>query len=419
MDFEIVSTKGNVFIYSNLTNHFTKNGEIVDLSHLKNLWISPSKEIVTPFDEQDYSSLKKGKQIKTLKLFLGYNCNYNCGYCIQKQEQLKSPAPKKEDVDALLTKFDDLGFEIGARTTIQLWGGEPFVYLKTLQYLIPKLRAKYPNTAIWTISNGSLMNQHILDMLVENRIYLTFSHDGQGYFVRGEDPLKDPDKQAIWRKTVETYKENELRFSINAVISQYNSDLFALQDYLIEKLSPNFKLSFEGVVVAHTKTSVEFTQFPKKAREQLEYSIQRAFFEEPESLVTAALLQRIQLFLGMVSNQADAMTIYGRCNAIKGNSLTVDFKGNVLSCHNASSTRQYVGTLDDYENICMDKFTHWSRRPKCPDCLVLDLCRGNCIRDTAESHISGCPVQEMFHTMLFKTAFTLMTGETIKQIKAI
>lgn len=419
MDFEITTSEGEVFRYNNLTNRLTKNDELVCLDHVKGLIMKPQTNIVEPFDEKDHPSLSKGKYIKWLRLFLGYNCNYHCGYCTQTVEQLSSPVPSKEKVDALFKKLDDTGIKVDEKAIIQLWGGEPFVYLKTLKYLIPELRKRYPKAHIWTISNGSLMNQSILEFLLENKIHLSFSHDGPAYFLRGEDPLKDPKLQKIWRKTAETYLQNDLNFGINTVISQYNADLFEVQDYLFKNIMEGVRMNFEGVVVAHTQNSVEFTHFQKEARDKLERSINRAFFEEPESMVTFALLQGMQKFLGMVSQQASAMTIMGRCNTAMKTVLTVDFDGNIFSCHNASSTRQYVGTLDDYDGIDMDKFTHWSRRPQCPDCLVLDYCRGNCIRDDAEAHRRGCPVQKMFFTMLFKAAFKLMTGQTVAAIKPL
>ena len=199
----------------------------------------------------------KRRQIVKLRIHVGQNCNYRCSFCTQFDSKFSSAVVKKDGVDQFFKMLDAAGIELTEKCRIELWGGEPLIYWKTLKILIPELRRRCPDANIWTISNGSLMREEILDFFIKHRVTLTFSHDAQAYFLRGKDPLDDPQMLQMCREVARRYEEANLSFGLNVVISQHNCDLQKIEAFFTEKL-PGVSYGFEGVVNALTDNAVQF-----------------------------------------------------------------------------------------------------------------------------------------------------------------
>lgn len=422
MKFRIINIDGSEWTYNNLLNKIEPLDGSKDFTEVyKQIINAPTRTTkVEPFDTQDFASLHKDKNLKKLRIQLGLNCNYKCSFCIQgSRRDFQTPVVLEDGINAFFQKMDDTGIELHDFGKIELWGGEPLVYLKSLQYLLPRLRERYPNANLKTISNGTLITPSTLAMLLDYKVNLVFSHDAQAYFLRGKDPLDDPEMRRMWMACFNAYTLNNLYFGINTVVSQYNADLFAIQEFFAEKLSPEVPFGFEGVVMAHAPNSVEFTHFPKDKAELLKKSIFKAVLEQPESHVGQALNFRMMTLLRALIYQTPSDCFAARCDTTDSDVLGVDLFGNVLSCHNVHPSDQSIGRLDDYSNIHCDKFTHWSRRNNCPQCPYLVSCKGACMRNDDKLHHEGCAVQKMFHGYLFECAWAMLTGSFASKIELL
>lgn len=425
MLFKIKTYDNTIWTYDNMTNRIESlSGCTNNIEAVKDCFPYRGPKTEAPRisrDERYVKFLGKSRDIRKLRIQLGINCNYKCSFCIQAQEEarLSSPVVHGEKLVNFMRQLEKAKLKFDKLKKIELWGGEPLVYWKTLKELIPMLREKFPEVEISTVSNGTLMTEEILDFFIKHRISLTFSHDAQAYFLRGPDPLDDPKMVEMWKKVYQRYREANLRFGINVVISQYNADLFAIQDFFAEKIDPGLSFGFEGVVIAHSPNAVPFTRFPKEAQEKLRESIFHAIVFDPNSNVGLALRRRVVGWLTRLVNEVPASTIRGRCDATDPHVLGVDMFGNVLSCHNVSPTEQTMGTLDDYGNVKVDKFDHWSVRPNCPDCHVLNGCQGNCMRNDAVAHKASCDVERMFHGFIFEAVWFLLTARRIVSIEPV
>ena len=58
-----------------------------------------------------------------------------------------------------------------------------------------QLHKKYPEAKFSVITNGSLINQEIIDFIQKYNFSVSISHDGIGQKTRGPDPLEDTDKK--------------------------------------------------------------------------------------------------------------------------------------------------------------------------------------------------------------------------------
>ena len=422
MRFEITNTNGGVWIYDNQTNHIESlSGQPSNIDSCKEYFkYTGDKTAVEPFSRNEDSKHKKSKDIKKLRIQLGLNCNYKCSFCLQASDKtLKTPAVVGDGIDRFFEMMDDAGIVVRPDAKIELWGGEPLVYWKTIKQFAPMLRERYPDCTLSTVSNGTLMNENILSFFLDNKIDITFSHDAQAYFLRGADPLDDPKMRSMWLKTHEEYKKNNLSFGINTVISQYNANLFDIQKFFEERLSKEIGFGFEGVVIAHTPNAIPFTKFPKREAELLRQSIFKAIVFDQESNVGRALHRRANGLIARIVNKVPANTIGGRCDVMNPHVLGVDMYGSVLTCHNVDPTEQSVGHLNDYQHINLNKFDHWSVRKKCPSCLVLNGCQGNCMRNNEFFHNASCDVEYMFHGFIFEAVWFLLTGSEIATVREV
>ena len=411
MKFHIKNKDGSEWLYDNITSKVVSlSGNLTTAEKAKEFGLEK------PFVGNNSLGCKSNL-IKKLRIQLGLKCNYKCSFCLQAHLASDEKMDKPEDVYLFFKKLDDSGLTIDSNAKIELWGGEPLVYIKLLKTLIPELRSRYPNAVISMISNGTLLTKSITDFLLEYRVRLTLSHDGQAYFLRGPDPLNDETILKNWLSAFERYRENNLGFGINTVISQYNADLFDIQDFFAKTLSPEVPFGFEGVVVAHAPNTVQFTHFPSRERELLRASIKRAVFLEPESKVAEALNGRLIKTLSSLAYGYDMTKSVGRCDVLNAHTIGVDLKGRLLSCHNVSGGNESTGTIENYKDQKFTCFTLWQNRPNCKNCIVLIGCKGNCPRDSLESHINSCDAQKMFHGFIFESAWTLFTGSEIDYVK--
>lgn len=425
MLFKITTHDNTVWTYDNMTNHIESlSGCPNNIEAVKDCFPYDGPKDEAPRISRDERYVRfqgKSRNIRKLRILLGINCNYKCSFCLQGKEgvNLSSPVVRGEKLANFMRLLVQAELNFDNLKKVELWGGEPLVYWKSIKELVPILREKFPDVEISMISNGTLITDEILDFLVKHKVELTFSHDAQAYFLRGPDPLDNPKMVEMWKKVYRRYKEAGLSFGVNVVISQYNADLFAIQDFFAQKIDPGLNFGFEGVVIAHTPNAIPFTKFPKEAYDKLRRSIFRAIVEEPTSNVGVAFRHYVVDWLKRLVNKVPANTIRGRCDATNPHVLGVDMFGNVLSCHNVSMTEQTIGTLVEYDKVKMDKFDHWSVRHFCPDCYVLNGCQGNCVRNDAFAHKASCQVECMFHGFIFEAVWFLLTNKTIASIEAI
>ena len=131
-----------VFYYNNETNELKDSmGNMFQFpQNSNNTWQTLTQEEFKPFDKD--RPLKKSKDIVVLKIQLGLSCNYSCDYCSQKFVE-RAPETSKKDIDAFLEKLDVLNFDERKGLKIEFWGGEPFVYWKTLKPLAEALLDRF------------------------------------------------------------------------------------------------------------------------------------------------------------------------------------------------------------------------------------------------------------------------------------
>ena len=124
--FKIICHDGKVLEYDNQTSV-----------------LSGYNKLVRPLEFRVFDmDTSKSNDLSVVKIQLGLNCNYSCDYCNQRfvphAEQTNS-----DDVQPFLDKLPDW-LKPSSQVRFEFWGGEPFVYWKTLKPLAEALRKLYP-----------------------------------------------------------------------------------------------------------------------------------------------------------------------------------------------------------------------------------------------------------------------------------
>ena len=215
--------------YDNSTSRLTyENGELV----------VPREEFGSAFTHPKMDAGKRNLQ--KIKIQLGLKCNYSCEYCSQRfvprnaddSTQESGELENPEQIEKFISKFEGLDVN-GEELKFEMWGGEPFLYFAKMKMITERLHAKYPHATYSVITNGSLLNQEILDFIKKYDFAVSISHDGSGQQTRGPDPMADPEKRK-WLLKLRDERIPEHKFSVNAMVHKDNESRASVQSWILE-----------------------------------------------------------------------------------------------------------------------------------------------------------------------------------------
>lgn len=221
------------------TESFIDYDQLTNIIDIPELPVQPRK-----FGEFDVQNIGKSRNVNTLKIQMGFACNYSCSYCLQATAALSPEVNVLDDTHTFLRKLDN--WLIGSPSRIEFWGGEPLVYWSRLKILVPTLRDKFPDAEFVMITNGSLLNKERNDFIIKYNIGIGLSHDGEAHTkIRGKDPLTDP-TTFKWINDLVTRHNDMLSF--NCVLSKGNTNFGDIETYIKSFFDVDIHVGLEGVV---------------------------------------------------------------------------------------------------------------------------------------------------------------------------
>lgn len=423
MIFEIQATRfedgdTQTFFYDNMANVLKdSDGNIFEYpqDQMPQHGLKPYKS----FDKN--RPLKKSKLISHLKIQMGLSCNYSCDYCSQKFVE-RQPETSKKDIDVFMEKLNVLHFDEDVGLRIEFWGGEPFVYWKTMKPLAEAIAEKFdgwktkPQFSV--ITNGSILTDEIIDWLMMMDFAVSISHDGPGQHVRGPDPFDDPEQKerilSFYRMMTRLGKS----FSFNSMLNSKNQSRKEIYDWFVNLTGDENVILGEGSMVdAYDEEGISYSLITKQ--EHFDFR-QRAFGElygTEGQIGFRAQLGKIDDFITGVLSHRESKYLGQKCGMDDEHTLSVDLRGNVMTCQNVSSLEiskngesHHGGNLEDYAKVELKSVTHWSNRKECPECPVLHICKGACMFLDEKFWDVSCSNAYSDNVALFAAAFTAMTN---------
>lgn len=420
MLFEIHAEKSSedttIFYYDNETNILKHiDGNVYEYTDIQE---HPAIPYVS-FDKNH--PLKKSKLIKLLKIQMGLSCNYSCDYCSQKFVE-RAPETSKKDIDAFMEKLNVLEFSEQEGLKIEFWGGEPFVYWKTMKPLVETMFDKFSTWKVKpifsVITNGSILTDEIIDWLMQYNFTVAISHDGPGQSVRGPDPFDDPEQKERLLGFYRMMTNLKKQFSFNSMLNSKNTSRLAIYKWFVELTGDEDVIIGEGSIVdAYDEDGVSSSLNTKKDHFDFRRQAFGELYQTEGDIGFVGVLQKIAGFIQDVLSHTHSKYLGQKCGMDDSNVLAIDLRGNVMTCQNVSAVEtahngesHYGGNLDDYDNVELKSATHWSNRKECSSCPVLHVCKGSCMFLDKKYWDISCANAYSDNVVLFAAAIHQMTG---------
>jgi len=420
MIFEVLAEKNSndkkMFFYDNELNTLkSEDGIIYKLEDYK---VMEGQEHSQAFSKDD--PLKKSKLIRKLKIQMGLSCNYSCDYCSQKFVE-RPPETSKKDIDSFMQMLEVLEFDEKKGLSIEFWGGEPFVYWKTMKPLAEAILEKFSHwknpPKLSVITNGSILNKEICAWLMYNGFYVSISHDGPGQSYRGPDPFED---EAQKKFILDFYRKMKpfSRISFNSMLHAQNTSRKEIYEWFVNFTGDeNVPLGEGGLIDAYDTDAAQYSF--KSKQEHFEYRKQafNDIYSTQGKIGFGQILQKIDQFVMSILKQQPAFYLKQKCGMDDPEVISIDMRGNVITCQNVSALEvgtngesHLGGNLHDYENVKLTAATQWKNRKDCAACPVLHLCKGSCMHLHGELWDTTCDSAFSDNIALFALGFEKLTG---------
>lgn len=366
--------------------------------------------------------IKKSRKPRKVRIVMGFDCNFKCKYCSQKVTRESSAERMFKLADSFLEKFFAAIDE--PPRSIEFWGGEPFVYFKTLQKIVPQLRKAYPKTTFRIITNGSMINRQIADFILKNQIVLVVSHDAKGQANRGEDPLADPEKKALLLELYHglqhaPHGENEASFGFACVMTKNNCDPLEIGKFFRDNFHPKVSVSCSYVTaMGGIAADKEFLSvaFDKDSLVKMSRNVLRALDQIDSGNGANTLLRDARNAITKLLRCETVAQIGSRCETDSPEHLIVKLDGNVLQCQNTNAHGEY-GNIAHMDKVGVDGFYMWNHRPTCRKCPIVHLCYGACPALKGNGFVDSCNVNWAYYSALFKFAVSRIFRDELVSIE--
>lgn len=383
-----------------------EDGRKFDLSPINKLYVDnhwPERKAFSPQEP-----IGKSRRVKRLKIQLGLACNYKCSYCSQGAQIGKATSTTNQQAADFIAGLDS--WLEGEPEKIELWGGEPLVYWKKIEILAPALRAKFPNTKLLIITNGSLLTAKMIRFIKNLQIAVAVSHDGPGQSLRGLDPFASKTQSAAIHKL---FAEIGLNASFNVVMTAENTDMKAIIEFFTAKMGRQVIVNIEDPVSAYEGgTNTLFT--PEQFAAMSVNVIKR--ITDGTALDVPSVLMKLEAFFNGISGGIKLNQCGQWCGMDKEDYLTVDLSGNVVTCQNVGAADHRIGRVEAFDDIKLDTSYHFSKRPMCNGCPVVHLCYGSCMFLTGKEFANSCDNSFHYNLAVIFGGLEILTG---KQVVAI
>ena len=340
---------------------------------------------------------------RLLKIQLGLGCNFKCTYCSQAGQT--SEKTESSDVFEFLQGIPEWITEPPEQ--IEFWGGEPLLYWKTLETLIPALRKMYPSTSMRMVTNGVLLTHGKGIWLYKHGVDLVISHDGPGQSLRGKDPFENDRWAEMMRDLVRFFGD---RLTFSAVLTPKNYRITETCNWFTSRL-PGVNISIEDVVTDYGGVTWQPWQLAEMAEE-----IEKAVASKL-AFAFAGMRYTIIHLLDCLSTGKPLSGSAQTCGMHRKDYIAVDLKGNVLTCQNTgASSGHKIGTVQNLSNVVLNTSTSWANRPNCHKCPVVRQCYGTCMHLSGSNFDSSCASAYRYHKAVLKGFLSILIGKPIASI---
>lgn len=361
----IVVVNDEEYIYFGTNNLLYKSDEIIsDILHLAEK--CTDEEIITHmskkygtaeiydylnlFNETECASINNkntDNKISSLVLNVSHDCNLNCVYCYGDGgnyglvRKLMDVDMAKKAIDYWLERLDMDAHML----TVSFFGGEPLMNTKVISFAVDYINerlAKLHKRAFYTITtNGTILNESILKLLIENQFNITVSIDGLKDYHDANRPFRDgKGSYSRVQENVKILVENGA--TLNSRITLTHENIKAFSD-IVKSI---WSLGIDSVVFdIATTTNQKYAITPEDVK-LLEEQISELADITYDSLVNKGnrvLFNIVQTSMILNGNKSQCS-----CSFNTNKTLMMDPDGDVYRCHRVQGYDEFkLGNITD------------------------------------------------------------------------
>ena len=402
-----------VYCYNNIS------GDIFTGDAAENL-----REIIheEPFNEEELILWKKQKaklvgekvELQNLCLVLSQDCNMRCIYCYEnggsfnKTRKIMDCSTIKKIVDSWISKIPQ---EISL-VRVEFYGGEPLLnisgFMYAIEYINEKMKQLNKKVRYFVITNGTLINDEILEVLKINKVTVTLSIDGDresqnvnrrllgnqdsyDIVIQNLHRLLDSDVRVLARITL---TQGNVKRLFNSVVSLWEAGINEVD--CIAVLTNSEKLRIREDDLIELRKTCEMIQ--KKMVDNL-ITKKEKFFGN---------------YLRIIGSLYDNWDkFYPMCGYYSYKKIYCTPDEELYNCEKLIGfNSECLGTVDEIECIQLkERITSHTYSKKCAECVMRRFCGGYCYADAKQyGNYLGvlCEIQKIQFENAFKIYVTMM-----------
>lgn len=399
-----------IIYYDNINNCFYDDKKQPMLQQYSDI----KETLDTPYFDQNNTPFNFDNHVELMEISLGANCNFDCWYCSQKtfKDSVYSGSPKDVDCFIDMLKRADIQCK-----SVQLWGGEPLVYWKTIEKLVPKLRELYGDISISFPTNGSLLTRDKIDFCKKWNIGFWISHDGcentKREFGGHQDVLINETSRDAIDYAMQVIPN---KISFKTTFTHGNCDNVKIIKFFKKQFGDKVHVSTSNVVNCHDITnsvSVESSRLSQQDKDTITNSIfdtchkYRSEFADNDISVNRRVDELVHNFVTKFPANGQGC----ECGLpFTNGSIVVNLRGDLVVCHNFKpyEPRINITKMKQYKKL---GYHHWkSRDTNCKNCIALVSCHGGCPAIDNKAHLINCENLFALHYGMFKAAVAGLLG---------
>ena len=345
------------------------------------LLFSPEFEVPQTFAETPI--------LKSLCLHIAHDCNLRCGYCFAGTGDFGGyRAMMSKETAEKAVEFAIAGSKMRHNLELDLFGGEPLMNPEVVKHVINYVRRREfetgKNIKLTLTTNGTLLNDDIIQFLNDNRVMLVLSLDGKKETHDNMRPF--PNKTGSYDAAVRGFKK---------VIESRNG-----KNYYLRGTYTHFNPHFAEDTLDMTKIGKELSVEPVVGIDE-PYVLTEAdlpvLYEEYDKLARAYLQKRregdafdfFHFNVALDNGPCVAKRLAG-CGA--GHEyFAITPEGDIYPCHQFVGQDEFLmGNVDEgiTKPEIADEFRSCSvySKDKCRNCFAKFYCSGGCMANAYNFH---------------------------------
>ena len=349
----------------------------------KKLLFDREKKAVARTPEVYKKDWEDGKLLVNLWLNVSHDCNIRCIYCFGHggsyggSRALMSVETAKKSIDYWF-KYLNKNIPI---TTVTFFGGEPLMNMEVIKFsinYINKLLKDYDIQVQYIITtNGTIFNDDIIKLFVENDIRFTISIDGGQAIQDRNRPY------ASGKGSFEVVKKNVAKLrryydKLSARMTLTHEDV----PYLKQAVMDLWDIGFTDVVYEFVTIADENLSIMKQDVECLRKQIQELNQITYENIVN----KKRQFFTNTIKYAGfiHSNKVKNECSFQSPYTIMFTPSGEMFKCHRMMDDHKHcVGNLTD--GIDWELFSQNTRKyieeTECKDCWAKRICGGGCAQE--------------------------------------